>query len=333
MDSPIYDSVLLVSYGGPERSEEVMPFLEGIVAGKRVSRDRLLAVAEHYHHFGGRSPINDQVRALRAALQEKLDFRGLKCPVYWGNRQWHPFLKETLAELASDGRRKSLAIVLAPFGCHSSCRQYLEAIEQARVDVGPTAPSIEKARLFFNHPRFIDAVASRVTEALQATSSATPSHLIFTAHSIPVSMAQAGPYETQLREACRLVAARFEPMTWELVFQSRSGPPNQPWLEPDVIAYLDREHAEGLDSFVLVPIGFVSDHMEVLYDLDVEVRAWCEEHQVEYVRAPTVGCHSSFVDCLADLVAERISGCERPAVGELACWPDRCPEDCCRLTK
>lgn len=302
------DAVLVVSFGGPEKREDVIPFLENVLRGRNVPRERMLEVAEHYYHFGGRSPINDQNRALVAALQRELDL-----PVYWGNRNWHPLLADTVRRMQADGVRRALAFVTSAFGSYSGCRQYLEDIARAREQAGEGAPEIEKLPLYYNHPGFIEAVADRVSAAL---AQAPGARVIFTAHSLPVSMAQSSPYEAQLGEACELVARRLNIGDWKLAYQSRSGPPGQPWLEPDLARCL----GELTGSVVIAPIGFVSDHMEVLFDLDTEARALCGRLGIRMVRAGTPGDHPAFVRMIRELVMERRAG--NPAG---ACAPGCCP--------
>ncbi|MDE2728938.1 MAG: ferrochelatase [Gemmatimonadota bacterium] len=353
--SPLnYDALLLVSFGGPEGPDDVIPFLERVLKGRRVPRERMMEVAEHYHHFGGVSPINGQNRALISALEEALETRDLSLPVYWGNRNWHPLLSDTVGRMAADGIQRALAFVTSPYSSWSNCRQYLENIEDARREAGSGAPVIEKIRPFFNHPGFIETMAARVRSALdRLPEERLPrAHLVYTAHSIPLAMAGGCAYEAQLREASRLISERVGMSSWALTFQSRSGPPAQPWLEPDVCDYIrsfrasdaaraDAAHnADAADQagqadradrdIVVIPVGFISDHMEVAYDLDVEARACCDELGVRMVRAETAGTHPRFVDMIVELVEERLSpGAARPAEGVLGPWPDRCPLDCC----
>lgn len=330
-----YDAFLLVSFGGPERPEEVVPFLERAVSGKRVPRQRLEEVAEHYYHFGGRSPINAQNRELLAALMPELRRRKLHLAVYWGNRNWHPLLEDTVAQMADDGVRRAVALVTSAFGSYSGCRQYLEDIARAQSAAGEKAPVIDKLRLCFNHPGFIETMIERVRAAVAEahTSRCRDLRLVFTAHSIPLSMAEASPYELQLREACKLTAEGAGFTEWELVFQSRSGPPQVPWLEPDVNDHLRRLARERPGTgVVLVPIGFISEHMEVLYDLDVEAAGLCRELGLPLFRAQPAGCHPRFVQMIAELVEERIHGTEPATVGSLPACPNVCPPDCCRVS-
>lgn len=354
-----YDALLVVSFGGPEGSDDVIPFLENVLRGRNVPRERLLEVAHHYERLGGKSPINDQNRALIASLARELEEHGPKLPIYWGNRNWHPLLADTLRQMASDGVRRALAFVTSAFSSYSGCRQYRENIAAAQVDVGPAAPQIDKLRVFYNHPGFIEPMIERTCDAL---ASITPERrgeatIVFTAHSIPVAMAEKSRYEMQLREACRLVADGVEregvlrarnpsfnftetnvdssaigaPESWRLVYQSRSGPPTQPWLEPDIGEYLRSRHeAQSLGDVVVVPIGFISDHMEVLYDLDIETRQLCHQLGINMVRAATVGAHPRFIAMIRELIVERVSDQPvRRSLGTLGPSHDICPDDCC----
>jgi ferrochelatase len=288
----------------------------------------MLEVAEHYYHFGGRSPINDQNRELIAALRNEFERDGIPLPIYSGNRNWHPFLKDTLARMRDDGVRRALALVTSAFGSYSGCRQYLEDIDRARYEAGGDAPELDKIRAFFNHPDFIDAAADRVRDAFASIQ--VPARLVFTAHSIPTSMSQTSPYLTQIRETCRLVGAATGMVQWELAFQSRSGPPGQPWLEPDINGRLRQLASEGARTVVIVPIGFLSDHMEVVYDLDTEAQATAHELGITMIRAKTVGTHPRFIAAVHDLVLERLQpGRERRAIGDLPAAPDECAASCC----
>ncbi|MEM1414106.1 MAG: ferrochelatase [Myxococcota bacterium] len=327
-----YDAILLVSFGGPEKRADVMPFLERVVAGKRVPKERLLEVAEHYYHFGGKSPINDQNRALIAALEKELALHGPKLPVYWGNRNWDPLLPDTLAKMRDDGVKRALAIFTSAFSSYSGCRQYRENIAKARAEVGEGAPVVDKARAFFNHPGFIEPMVERVREALAQLPEGRrrAARIAFTAHSIPLTMAKHCAYEEQLEEACRLVAEAVGKSEQQLVYQSRSGPPQVPWLEPDILDHMQALRQIGCEDLVLVPIGFVSDHMEVLFDLDEEAQELAEELGMNVVRAGTVGTDPTFVAMLRELIAERTGEVEdRRVLGKLPTKHDVCPADCC----
>jgi protoporphyrin/coproporphyrin ferrochelatase len=292
-----YDALLVMSFGGPEKREDVIPFLENVLRGRNVPRERMLEVAEHYYHFDGRSPINDQNRALIEALRPVVGM-----PVYWGNRNWHPMLANTLRQMRDDGIRRAVAFVTSAFGSYSGCRQYIEDIGRARAAVGEGAPEIVKIPPFSAHPKFIEAMTDRVQTALAELPSGA---LVFTAHSVPLSMAQTSPYVRELEAACASVAENVGRSNWKLVYQSRSGPPTQPWLEPDVCDYLREVRQEA----VIVPIGFLSDHMEVLYDLDTEARAVCEDLGIKIVRAGTVGTHPAMIEMIAEMVTQDHAVC------------------------
>jgi len=292
-----YDALLIVSFGGPGKRDDVIPFLENVLRGRSVPRERMLEVAEHYYHFDGRSPINDQNRALIEALRPVI-----KLPIYWGNRNWHPMLADTMRQMRDDGIKRAVAFVTSAFGSYSGCRQYIEDIDRARVAVGEGAPQIDKIRPFSAHPKFIQAMTDRVRAAVTEL---PQGRLAFTAHSVPVSMAESSPYVAELETASAAVAQAVGKNDWKLVFQSRSGPPTQPWLEPDIGDYLREIRAD----VVIVPIGFLSDHMEVLYDLDTEARAVCAELGVKMIRAGTVGAHPAMIQMIADMVEQDHAAC------------------------
>ncbi len=331
MSEQPYDSVLLLSFGGPEKHDDVIPFLENVLRGKNVPRERMLEVAEHYYRFGGKSPINDLNRELIAALQGELEQHGPKLPVYWGNRNWHPMLAQTLEQMRADGRKRALAYVTSAFSSYSGCRQYREDVARAQAEIGPGAPEVDKLRVFYNHPEFIGTVADNVQAAFDQlpAEGRSGAQLLFTAHSIPLSMADSSDYTRQLLEACRLVAERLNKTDWRLVYQSRSGPPQQPWLEPDVNAAIRELHAQGGRGVVLSPIGFVSCHMEVLYDLDTECRALCGELGMTMVRAATPGSHPRFVAMVRELISERMGLAEPRAIGQYGPNHNVCPANCC----
>ena len=330
--APPFDAILVVSFGGPEGPDEVLPFLENVLRGKNVPRERMLEVAGHYQHFGGVSPINQQCRALIAALREQLDRHGPKLPVYCGNRNWHPLLPDTLRQMRDDGIRRALAFMTSAFSSYSGCRQYREDILRAQAAVGEGVPRIDKLRVFYNHPGYIEPMRERLVEALEQIPPQRRSacRVLFTAHSIPQAMAAGCDYEPQLRESCRLVADSFPGLNWDLVYQSRSGPASQPWLEPDVCDFLRALSEQGsVGDTVIVPIGFISDHMEVLFDLDTEARDLCHERGLNMVRAATVGTHPRFIQMIRELVLERVGGGERLALGNRGPNHDLCPVDCC----
>lgn len=313
-----YDALLLVSFGGPEGMDDVIPFLENVLRGRNVPRERMLQVAHHYELFGGVSPINQQNRDLIAALKKELETNGPRLPIYWGNRNWHPMLPDTVERMAADGVENALAFVTSAYSSYSSCRQYLQNISDAQAKVGPRAPRIEKLRVFYNHPLFIEANVDHVRAVWKH-----PAQLVFTAHSIPESMAANCDYAAQLTETASLIARALNIESWQLVYQSRSGSPSQPWLGPDVSDHLRALADQGVKDVVVAPIGFVSDHMEVVYDLDYEAQKVARELGINMVRARTAGTHPAFVKMIRELMLERINN-EVPA--------NICAPDCCRLT-
>jgi len=334
-----YDAILLVSFGGPEGPDEILPFLENVLRGRNVPRERMLEVARHYERFGGVSPINRQNRALIAALRADLETSGPDLPIYWGNRNWRPFLPDALREIQADGRRHALAFITSAYSSYSSCRQYLEDIARAQAEVGASAPQVTPLRKFFDHPGFIQANADHLREALETLppGSQQGAHVIFTAHSIPQSMARASAYEAQLRATCRLVARASGAGAWDLAFQSRSGSPTQPWLEPDVGERLRALRDSGAHTVVVAPIGFLSDHVEVLYDLDIEARELADHLGLTMARAQTVGVHPAFVRMIQELISERIAdratipsphsphGARSATRGQIVCPVGCCP--------
>ena len=328
-----YEAILVVSFGGPESPEDVIPFLENVLQGKNVPRERMLAVAEHYYHFGGKSPINQQTRDLITALENELAQHGPKLPVYWGNRNWHPLLADTLQQMKQDGVRRALAFVTSAYSSYSGCRQYRQDIVRAQNEIGPGAPEIDKLRAFFNHPGFVEATEDRLLDALRTVpaNARDKVQIVYIAHSIPVSMANTCDYVRQLEEVRKVVSARLEVANDALVYQSRSGAPGEPWLEPDILDHLREVKARNLASqVVLAPISFISDHMEVLYDLDIEAQQLCDALTLPMVRAKTVGVHPRFIAMIRELVLERTSaGAEQRALGSLGPRQDVCAENCC----
>jgi ferrochelatase len=312
-----YDAILIVSFGGPERPQDVMPFLENVLRGRHVPRERMLQVAAHYQHFAGCSPINRQCRELIGALGERVSL-----PIYWGNRNWRPMLTDTVRQMAADGVRRALAIATSAYSSYSGCRQYIENIAAARAAAGPTAPQIDKLPPFWGHPGFAAANAARVSAALaQIPQERRPSaRLVFTAHSIPLSMAANCRYREQLVATARRVADLVSHDDWDLVWQSRSGPLTQPWLEPDILDHLRALAGNGVRDVVVSPLGFLSDHMEVMYDLDYEAAALCRRLGLNFVRAQTPGAHPAIVAMLAGLIEERQTASDLPL-----CAPDCCP--------
>ncbi len=347
-DAPVtaYDAVLLVSFGGPEGPDDVLPFLQNVTRGRGIPTDRLAEVAEHYQLFGGVSPINAQNTALLSALRKELADQQLDLPVYWGNRNWDPYLADAIGAMARDGVRRALAFVTAAYSSYSGCRQYRENLFDAAQQV-PGAPAIDKIRPYFDHPGFVGPFADATVAALAELPHAVRAgaRLVFTTHSIPTGQADAsgalpgpgGAYVAQHRAAATLVAERVareagERHDWDLVFQSRSGPPSQPWLEPDVGLHLEQLAADCVPAAVLVPIGFVSDHLEVVYDLDTLARQTADLVGLPVARAATPGTDPRFVAMIVDLVRERIEGRpvgRRAALSALGPWRDVCVAGCC----
>jgi len=331
-----YDALLVVSFGGPEAAEDVIPFLENVLRGRNIPPARMESVASHYYLFGGVSPINEQNRKLIAALKDELEANGPHLPIYWGNRNWHPMLSDTMRQMKDDGIRRALAFFTSAYSSYSGCRQYLENIEQARSEVGPDAPVIEKLRAYYNHPGFIQPNIESLRNALDKLpeKNRPDAQIAFTAHSIPIEMASNCEYEAQLLETCRLVAAGAGHGNWRLVYQSRSGSPTQPWLEPDICDYLTELRESGTTDVIIAPIGFVSDHMEVLYDLDTEAQAHSDKLGLNMVRAATVGTHTLFVSMIRELIQERTNDLtERRFLGTRGPGHDVCQIDCCKYRR
>jgi ferrochelatase len=352
---PAYDAFLLVSFGGPEGPDDVLPFLANVTRGRNVPPQRLAAVAEHYLALGGVSPINQQCRDLLAAVRADFAAHAVQLPLYWGNRNWAPYLADTVQAMADAGVQHAVAFVTSAYSSYSSCRQYLDDIEAARAAVGPAAPRIDKIRRFFNHPGFIEPFAAHATAALACLPADVrdEAHLVFTAHSIPVAMAAAsgpagggGRYVPELTEAAGLIAERTGAGAhpWSLAFQSRSGPPSQPWLEPDVNDHLGDLARSGTRAVVVIPVGFVSDHVEVLHDLDTEAAETARSLGLAFARAATPGTSPQFASMVTELVAEHMaepdSGASgRPGPGSCAALGDlgvptrSCPAGCCGGTR
>lgn len=335
VDSRPLDALLLVSFGGPEKPSDVIPFLENVTAGRGVPRSRLEQVAEHYQHFGGRSPINDQNRELIDAIRKDFADNGLDLPVYWGNRNWDPYLRDTVKQMASDGVKRAAYLVTSAYSSYSGCRQYRENLHDATVGIDLV---LSRLRLYFNHPGFVTPFAEATAAALSTAPDAT--HVVFVTHSIPTDMntASGGPgvaaYEAQHLEVARLVAESAGAAAWTLAYCSRSGSPHQPWLEPDINDHLRELAADGVASVAVVPIGFVSDHMEVVFDLDTEAADTAAELGMTFARVSTPGVHPAFVAMVRDLVLERaaVDRGEEPSrsvVGTCAPNPDLCAPDCC----
>jgi ferrochelatase len=328
-----YDAVVVVSFGGPEGPDDVMPFLEQVTRGRNVPRARLETVAQHYLRFGGISPINAQTRALVEALARELAANGPALPVYWGNRNWHPFLAATVRQMRDDGVHRALALVTSAYSSYSACRQYRDDIDAARAEVGEGAPLIDKIRQYFDHPGFVEPMARNVRAALAAVPDDMRSvaRIVHTAHSIPRAMAATSDYEQQVRAAARLVTERAAPgRGHDVVWQSRSGPPQVAWLEPDIGDHLEALARDGVPAAVVVPIGFISDHMEVRYDLDTQAAERARAAGLVMVRAATVGVDPEFVAAIRELVLERLDPTvPRRALSDLGVRPDRCPGGCC----
>jgi ferrochelatase len=322
-----FDALLVVAFGGPEGMDDVMPFLERVTRGRNVPRERLEEVAEHYARFGGVSPINAQNLALIAALGPELDAHGVDLPIYLGNRNWHPFLEDTIREMRSDGVARALAFFTTAYSSYSSCRQYRENIVDAQIAVGPDAPEVLRLRAFYNHPGFVEANAEHVQAALARLPGA---HVVFTAHSIPTVMASRSRYESQLAETARLVAERVGARDHAVVYQSRSGSPRVPWLEPDVCDHIRSLAGRGVESVVVAPVGFVSDHVEILFDLDLEAREAAADVGIGFGRAQTAGTHPAFVAMVRELVQERLDpDVPRRALGRFGPSHDICLAGCC----
>ncbi|MBG6055186.1 ferrochelatase [Salinibacterium sp. CAN_S4] len=344
-----YDAILLASFGGPEGQDDVIPFLRNVTRGRGIPEERLEEVAHHYRAFGGVSPINDQNRELKAALEAELASRGIDLPVLWGNRNWDPYLRDALTEANERGFTKLIAIGTSAYSSYSSCRQYREDYAMALEQTGlGDVLQIDKIRQFFDHPGFVQPFIDGVRQGLAdvAAQGIAPekTHILFSTHSIPSSDAdRSGPPERgfgpdgayaaqHLAVAEVVIAAQDHAVTWDLVYQSRSGPPTQPWLEPDVNDRIAELGAQGITGVVIVPLGFISDHMEVKWDLDTEAMESAEENGIFAVRVPTPGVHAAFVTGLVDLVLERRDGiptADRPALTELGPWYDVCRTGCC----
>jgi len=363
-----YDAILLASFGGPEGQDDVIPFLRNVTRGRGIPEERLEEVAHHYRAFGGVSPINDQNRELKAALEAELARRGIDLPVLWGNRNWDPYLRDALTEANERGFTKLIAVGTSAYSSYSSCRQYREdyAIALEETGLGGVI-EIDKVRQFFDHPGFVEPFIEGVRKGLAEVAArgipVEQTHVLFATHSIPdadaersgprdrnfghggayaaqhlavaevVIAAQSEPFEPEgADDQEKQVTLRTAPLAWDLVYQSRSGPPTQPWLEPDINDRIEELAAEGVKAVVIVPLGFISDHMEVKWDLDTEALETAEEHDMFAVRVPTPGVHEAFVSGLIDLVLERRDGIptsERPALTELGPWYDVCRPGCC----
>jgi protoporphyrin/coproporphyrin ferrochelatase len=345
-----YDAFLLVSFGGPERPDDVMPFLENVTRGRGIPRERLEEVSHHYLALDGVSPINAQNRALLDALRAELEARRIDLPVHWGNRNWDPYLAPELARIHADGGRRVLAFVTSAYSSYSGCRQYREDLARSLAETGLAGDlEVHRIRQYFDHPGFVgpfaDGLAASLAELAAEGRPASGTRVLFTTHSIPDAMAEAsgppgrfdaqGAYVAQhlAAIACVLEAVRargIEVPAWSLVYQSRSGSPHVPWLEPDINDALREAAAAGTTAAVVVPIGFVSDHVEVIWDLDHEARETCDDLGVRMIRVQTPGTHPAFVAAIADMIEERLSGVPAAALSPLGPWPAVCAPSCCR---
>lgn len=339
-----YDALLWLSFGGPEGPDDVMPFLANVTRGRGVPPERLAEVAEHYHHIGGVSPINELNRSAIAAVEQELDSHGITLPVYFGNRNWQPYAETAVARMATDGVRRALVFATSAYGGYSACRQYDEDIARARASIGQNAPELVKLRQFYDHPLFVASFVDSVVAARETLDDAVRDHarLVFTAHSIPIAADRvAGPpgeggelYSRQLAEAARLVAAEVGASDYDMVWQSRSGPPQVPWLEPDIVDHLDTLHTKGVPAVVVCPIGFVSDHLEVVWDLDNEAAAKAAELGIGFARAATPNGDRRFAELVTELVREHLAGAPArrlSALPNLGCTANgaACAPHCC----
>lgn len=348
-----YDAILLAGFGGPEGQDDVIPFLRNVTRGRGIPEERLEEVAHHYRHFGGVSPINDQNRELKAALEAELASRGIDLPVLWGNRNWDPYIEDALREADERGFTKIIAIATSAYSSYSSCRQYREDFARVLAETGLEGTiQIDKVRQFFDHPGFVEPFIEGVTKAVEdirekvpGIDPATEVRILFSTHSIPSSdAAKSGPAERGFGEGGAYAAqhlavaevvsheATGDTIGWDLVYQSRSGPPSMPWLEPDINDRIAELPALGIRAVIIVPLGFVSDHMEVLWDLDNEAMETSGENGLVAVRVPTPGTHAKYVKGLVDLVLERRDGVpvdQRPALTTLGPWYDVCRPGCC----
>ncbi|WP_297453461.1 ferrochelatase [uncultured Corynebacterium sp.] len=348
MSSDNFDAVLLLSFGGPEKMADVRPFLENVTRGRGIPPERLDEVGAHYAHFGGKSPLNDLNREIVANLEAELARRGYDLPVYFGNRNWHPMAEDTAAQMADDGVKRALVFATSAWGGYSGCRQYHEDIARVRESLGDHAFDMEKIRSFYDHPLFIEAYADAVRKAFAKLPEdrRDEARLIFTAHSIPVSADKAsGPvelggnlYSRQVNESAQLVADAVGVTDFDVVWQSRSGPEHVPWLEPDIVDHVEAEVAKGLRSAVVCPIGFISDHVEVAWDLDAELQEEMAHHDIVIERVATPGPTNAFTNMIVELIEERIADVEPRRLGSeplfgSACNGAPCSTTCCTPAK
>ncbi|MFT4135881.1 ferrochelatase [Microbacterium sp.] len=345
-DPAPYDALLICSFGGPNQTDDVLPFLRNVTRGKNIPEERLLAVGEHYYHFGGRSPINGQNLALRAAMETELAARGVTLPVLWSNRNWHPYTVDVLRDAVAFGARRILVVVTSAYASYSGSRQYREHLAAAVAELAVPGLELDIVRPFFNEPGFIDANTEAIVEAAGRLPGDGPMHVVYVTHSIPDTMQRAstatGPgYREQHEDVRATIDARLRetvavPLSSSLAYCSRSGDPRTPWLEPDVSDELTRLHAAGVERVVIAPIGFISDHMEVAFDLDIEALEAASELGMAAVRAGTAGTRPAFVRGLVDLVLERAArargeSAEPVTTGALGAFPDEAPPGSCRM--
>jgi ferrochelatase len=326
-----YDAVLVMSFGGPEGMDDVIPFLENVTRGRNIPRERLLDVSHHYELFNGVSPINSQNRSLIKALKTELQTHGIDLPIYFGNRNWHPFISDTVQQMSNDGIQRAITFFTSAFSSYSGCRQYREDIIRACETVD-NAPSFDKIRVFYNHPGFVQSNADHLCAALNQFPAERRENVrvVFTAHSIPLTMAKNSAYEAQLQDSCQLVANKVGINGYDLVYQSRSGSPLSPWLGPDILEHMDALASDSFTDLIIHPIGFISDHMEVLYDLDYEATEKARQLGLTMVRSVTAGTHPAFVSMIRELIIERMTRKPiRQALGTRGANHDICPIDCC----
>ncbi len=315
MTAPAYDAVLFISFGGPEKSDDVMPFLEVVTKGRGIPRERLLDVAHHYEQIGGASPINEITRRQAEALERELRAQNNPLKVYVGQRNWHPFVEETLRAMAADGVRRAVGFITAAHRTEASLDRYIQSVDQARERIGPSAPVIDYVDPWFDHPLFVEAISQRIREVLQSTAAATMLMNIpwlFVAHSIPCAMAQDSSYVQDLERTAGLVCESFGKKDWRLAYSSRSGNPRDPWLLPDINDAIRAEAARGIGAVLLVTIGFLADHVEVLFDQDIEARETAQQEGLRFHRTATVGDHPQFVRMMASVVTRRMTSGDAP---------------------
>ena len=325
-----YDAILIVSFGGPEGPDDVMPFLDNVLMGLNVPKPVKVRIAKRYQRFGGISPINRETRSFIQALEIEIQNNGPQLPIYWGNRNWHPMLPNTLNRMADDGIKNAIAYVTSTFSSYSGCRKYREDLYEAIQGVD-NPPHIDKLQVGYNHPGFIKAVSDRTREALESTSVDKEEVLLmFTAHSLPLSMAKCTDYEAQLQEACNLVGQVVGINSWQLVYQSNNASYGEPWLEPDIADALEKAKSSGRSHVVIMPIGFVCDHMEVVLDLDIEAKEQADNLGLQLTRAATVGSHPAYISMVRELIIERMSkNPDRQYLGSRGANGDYCKPDCC----